>query len=217
LCGLAVDTGFDSNGFRVDLKNAYLAGRDIHGIIVELLRAGHVVLRLDSPEPITDRPFRETNAMTCFSTEFLRHWRADFGDAPPQLRGEYADDDHVGRPNWLEMTCFGKFLDWDTGQIVDSARIARAGARPSFPDWPANQAHAQHGRAVSNFAALLPAPQSDLAQQALKDPYIFDFLTLTEPFHEGELETQLVRDVEKFLLELGGRLKLCEPRRPVPA
>lgn len=65
------------------------------------------------------------------------------------------------------------------------------------------RAHTRHGKAVSNFAALLPAPQSDLAQQTLKDPYIFDFLTLAEPFHERELETQLVRDVEKFLLELG--------------
>lgn len=65
------------------------------------------------------------------------------------------------------------------------------------------QVHARQGRAVSNFAAVLPAPQSDLAQQTLKDPYIFDFLTLTEPFQERELETQLVRHLEKFLLELG--------------
>ena len=65
------------------------------------------------------------------------------------------------------------------------------------------QAHARHGKAVSNFSATLPAPQSDLAQQTLKDPYIFDFLTLTEPFHERELETSLVRHLEKFLLELG--------------
>ncbi len=65
------------------------------------------------------------------------------------------------------------------------------------------RAHARHGQAVSNFAALLPAPQSDLAQQALKDPYVFDFLTLTEPFQERELETELVRHLEKFLLELG--------------
>lgn len=64
-------------------------------------------------------------------------------------------------------------------------------------------AHARHGKAVSNFAALLPAPQSDLARQTLKDPYIFDFLTLTEPFQERELETELVRHLEKFLLELG--------------
>ena len=65
------------------------------------------------------------------------------------------------------------------------------------------QAHARHGKAVSNFAAMLPAPQSDLVQQTLKDPYIFDFLTLTEPFQERELETELVRHLEKFLLELG--------------
>ena len=65
------------------------------------------------------------------------------------------------------------------------------------------RAHARHGKAVSNFTALLPAPQSDLAQQTLKDPYIFDFLTLTEPFQERELETELVRHLEKFLLELG--------------
>jgi predicted nuclease of restriction endonuclease-like (RecB) superfamily len=65
------------------------------------------------------------------------------------------------------------------------------------------QAHARHGKAISNFASMLPAPQSDLVQQTLKDPYIFDFLTLTEPFHERELETELVRHLEKFLLELG--------------
>jgi len=65
------------------------------------------------------------------------------------------------------------------------------------------QAHARHGKARSNFALTLPPHQSDLVQQTLKDPYIFDFLTLTEPFHERELETELVRHLEKFLLELG--------------
>jgi predicted nuclease of restriction endonuclease-like (RecB) superfamily len=65
------------------------------------------------------------------------------------------------------------------------------------------KAHVRHGKTVSNFAATLPAPQSDLAQQTLKDPYIFDFLTLTEPFQERELETELVRHLEQFLLELG--------------
>ncbi|MDY0171216.1 MAG: PDDEXK nuclease domain-containing protein [Thermoguttaceae bacterium] len=64
-------------------------------------------------------------------------------------------------------------------------------------------AHERHGKAVTNVARLLPRPQSDLIQQTLKDPYLFDFLTLEEPFHERELETQLVRHLEKFLLELG--------------
>ncbi|QEH35506.1 hypothetical protein OJF2_40580 [Aquisphaera giovannonii] len=64
-------------------------------------------------------------------------------------------------------------------------------------------AHVRQGKAVTNFDRLLPDPQSDLVRQALKDPYIFDFLTLEEPFHERELETELLRQLERFLLELG--------------
>ena len=64
-------------------------------------------------------------------------------------------------------------------------------------------AHHRQGKATSNFANRLPAPDSDLVQQALKDPYLFDFLTLEPGFHERELETGLVAHLEKFLLELG--------------
>lgn len=64
-------------------------------------------------------------------------------------------------------------------------------------------AHQREGKAVTNFDLRLPSPQSDLAKQSLKDPYIFDFLTLEEPFRERELETSLVQHLEKFLLELG--------------
>ncbi|MEI7586822.1 DUF1016 domain-containing protein [Runella sp.] len=56
---------------------------------------------------------------------------------------------------------------------------------------------------VSNFDSYLPNPQSELAKETLKDPYIFDFLTLAEPFAERELEIELVKHIEKFLLELG--------------
>lgn len=66
-----------------------------------------------------------------------------------------------------------------------------------------SEAHARQGRAVTNFERLLPPPQSDLVRQTLKDPYIFDFLTLEEPFHERELETNLLHQLERFLLELG--------------
>ncbi len=74
-------------------------------------------------------------------------------------------------------------------------------------DWLAAQIktdlHSRQGRAVTNFSLRLPAPQSALAQETLKDPYKFDFLTLEQPFHELELEAGLVAHVEKFLLELG--------------
>lgn len=64
-------------------------------------------------------------------------------------------------------------------------------------------AHQRQGRAISNFALRLPKPESDLVQQTLKDPYLFDFLTLSDSFHERELETGLIAHLEKFLLELG--------------
>ena len=57
--------------------------------------------------------------------------------------------------------------------------------------------------AVSKFTSFLPSPQSDLAQHTLKDPYLFDFLTLTNPFYEREPETELIHQLEKFLFELG--------------
>jgi len=63
--------------------------------------------------------------------------------------------------------------------------------------------HLRAGRSASNFALRLPAPDSALVQQTLKDPYLFDFLTLAEPFKERELETGLIAHLEKFLLELG--------------
>jgi predicted nuclease of restriction endonuclease-like (RecB) superfamily len=61
----------------------------------------------------------------------------------------------------------------------------------------------RQGKAVTNFPARLPAPQSDLAQQSLKDPYLFDFLTLHEEAVERDLESGLVDHIQKFLLELG--------------
>ncbi len=54
-----------------------------------------------------------------------------------------------------------------------------------------------------NFDRTLPAPQSDLAKETLKDPYIFDFLTIGEEAHERDLEKQLVQNITRFLLELG--------------
>ena len=64
-------------------------------------------------------------------------------------------------------------------------------------------AHNRQGMATTNFSHRLPPPDSELVQQALKDPYVFDFLTLESDFRERELETGLIAQLEKFLLELG--------------
>ena len=61
----------------------------------------------------------------------------------------------------------------------------------------------RQGKAVTNFTHTLPRPQSDLAQQVLKDPYNFDFLTLSAEAEERELEEALLQKLRNFLLELG--------------
>lgn len=60
----------------------------------------------------------------------------------------------------------------------------------------------RQGKAITNFSKTLPSPQSDLAQQSLKDPYLFDFLTLHDDAIERDLETGLLDHVQKFLVEL---------------
>ncbi len=66
-----------------------------------------------------------------------------------------------------------------------------------------SEVHKREGNLVSNFKDVLPQNDSDLVQQSFKDPYLFDFLSITEPFRERELENSLIKNMEKFLIELG--------------
>jgi predicted nuclease of restriction endonuclease-like (RecB) superfamily len=61
----------------------------------------------------------------------------------------------------------------------------------------------RQGGAITNFKHSLPSPQSDLAQQSIKDPYVFDFLTLSDDAVERDIERGLIDQIRKFLLELG--------------
>lgn len=61
--------------------------------------------------------------------------------------------------------------------------------------------YGREGKSISNFDNVLPAPQSDLASQIMKDPYKFDFLSIGKDAHEREIEKELVKHIEKFLLE----------------
>jgi predicted nuclease of restriction endonuclease-like (RecB) superfamily len=61
----------------------------------------------------------------------------------------------------------------------------------------------RQGKGITNFQATLPKPDSDLAQQLIKDPYNFDFLTLGQEAHERDLERGLLAHLRQFLIELG--------------
>ncbi|MDQ2799329.1 MAG: PDDEXK nuclease domain-containing protein [Armatimonadota bacterium] len=75
--------------------------------------------------------------------------------------------------------------------------------------------HERQGQATTNFSRTLPPPQSDLAQQILKDPYNFDFLTLKDDAHEREIEHGLLAHIRRFLLELGAGFAFVGSQYPL--
>lgn len=96
-----------------------------------------------------------------------------------------------------------KIKDYETRFWYMQQVLAQGWGRDTLSAMVKSNVHKRQGKLTSNFKTHLPSPQSELAQQTLKDPYIFDFMTLAEPFHERELETGLIKHLEKFLIELG--------------
>jgi len=73
----------------------------------------------------------------------------------------------------------------------------------------------RQGNATTNFHKTLPSPHSDLAHQALKDPYAFDFLTMGDDALERELEQGLIDHIQQFLVELGAGFAFVGRQFPV--
>jgi len=96
-----------------------------------------------------------------------------------------------------------KLKDLPTRLWYARQAIAQGWSRDTLTLMIKSHTHDRQGAAVTNFDTQLPQPHAKLAQDTLKDPYIFDFLTLDKPFRERELEAGLVDHLERFLLELG--------------
>lgn len=110
----------------------------------------------------------------------------------------------VGRLPWGHITVLLDKLDDQDERDWYATRAAEHGwSRHVLAHQITGQLHRRIGAAPSNFPDHLPPQESDLAQQLVRDPYVFDFLDLSERAAERELETALMARLEKFLLELG--------------
>jgi predicted nuclease of restriction endonuclease-like (RecB) superfamily len=89
-------------------------------------------------------------------------------------------------------------LEWYIRQTVESGW-----SRDVLVHQIESKLYERQGKAITNFARTLPPPQSDLAQQIIKDPYNFDFLSLGLEVQERDLENALLQHIRQFLLELG--------------
>ena len=76
-------------------------------------------------------------------------------------------------------------------------------SRAVLQNWLGTDLYERQGKAISNFQATLPTPQSDLAQEITRDPYNFDFIEITTDYNEKQLKDALTDNVQRFLMELG--------------
>jgi predicted nuclease of restriction endonuclease-like (RecB) superfamily len=110
----------------------------------------------------------------------------------------------LAKISWYQnITLIEKITDRTTRFWYAYKAIENGWSRDMMVTHIEQQLHLRQGNSVNNFDETLPKAQSDLAQQLLKDPYIFDFLNLREDALEKELEDALIKHIVSFLIELG--------------
>ena len=138
--------------------------------------------------------------MRGFSTRNLKYM-ACFAQHCPD--GQFGQQPAAQMP-WFHIVTLLTQLDQPAERAWYAAQTVQHGwSRSTLALNIKNRLQQRHGGAVTNFAARLPAPDSALAQDTLKDPYLFDFLGLGDDAHEPEIENGLIRHITRFLLELG--------------
>ncbi|MCX6032410.1 MAG: PDDEXK nuclease domain-containing protein [Chloroflexi bacterium] len=138
--------------------------------------------------------------MKGFSARNLKYMRA-FAEAWPD---EQFVQEMLAQITWYHNVALLEKLDLPPDRVWYARKAIENGwSRAILVHQIDTKLHERLGSAQSNFARTLPAPQSELAQQLLKDPYTFDFLSLGEEAHERDLERALIEHLRAFLLGLG--------------
>lgn len=101
------------------------------------------------------------------------------------------------------MVIMDKVENNDQRQWYVQKCLENGWSRSVLTMWIESNLYGRQGKAVSNFKTTLPEANSDLAQQMLKDPYNFSFLTISEKAKEQEIEQGLMDHIQHFLVELG--------------
>jgi len=168
-----------------------------HDILVEQRRRGWGAKVIDQLAADLRQAFPGTKG---FSPRNLKYMRA-FAEAWPDQEFVQAT---LAQISWYHnITLLEKLETADERTWYAARAIENGWSRNVLVHQIESGLHRRQGQALTNFARTLSPPQSELAQQLLKDPYTFDFLTLSEEALERDLERGLLEHIRKFLLELG--------------
>lgn len=160
---------------------------------------------------------------TSWGTKIVEHLAKDLKASFPEMRGfsrtnlfymrqvylAWADSNEsvqqlVGQIPWgHNLALVSKIDDPDARTWYLQQTVAHGWSRAALTVQIESRLHARQGKALTNFERTQVPIHSDLAQQTLKDPYVFDFLALGDDARERELEQGLIDHIQRFLLELG--------------
>lgn len=132
-----------------------------------------------------------------FSVRNLKYMRAFAAAYPQFVQGELA------QLSWYHhITLLDKTKDAETRAYYLNNAVENGWTRDVMLYHIDNELHKRQGKAITNFDQTLSEKQSKIANEALNNPYIFDFLDIGEEMQERELEKALIQQIRNFLLEL---------------
>lgn len=211
-----MNSGLSKNyaGFLKSLKEKIRQKRLQAGMLVntQLLELyweiGNVILQQQSREgwgaKVIDRLAKDLSAdfpdMKGLSVRNIKYMRA-FSEA-------YTDISFVQAPlaqiSWYHhITLLDKVKDAGERMFYMQKAVENGWSRNVMVHQFESKLYERQGSAITNFTITLPAPQSDLAHETLKSPYVFDFLAMGEKMQERDLEHALTANIKRLLLELG--------------
>lgn len=209
----AIDVpGYDSfiQGLKHDVEQSRLqAAIAVNQALIQLYwRIGHGILEQQEAHrwgsKVIDRLAQDLRTsfpeMNGFSVRNLKYMRA-FAEAYPDFTFVQAGPAQI---TWYHnCTLLDKVKESEQRIWYARKAVENGWTRDIMVHQIESNLFGRQGKALTNFAETLPNPQSELAAQVLKDPYIFDFLSIGEEALERDLERGLLGKLRDFLLELG--------------
>lgn len=119
-----------------------------------------------------------------------------------------------GLPWWHNVILIEKVKNFSEREWYARKAVENGWSRNVLEMWIDSALYHRQGKAPNNFQKALPL-HSDLAEQVLKDPYSFDFMTMTKEAQEKEIEEGLMTHLQKFLLELGNGFAFVGRQVPI--
>jgi predicted nuclease of restriction endonuclease-like (RecB) superfamily len=159
---------------------------------------------------------REFPDMKGLSRSNLQYMRAFAAAWPADTGGSEIVQQLVGRLPWGQNIVLLTKLDDREARLWYATNAVQHGwSRAVLTAQIASDLRGRQGSALTSFDRALPASDSELVRDALKDPYNFDFLSLSAEAKERDLELALLKDVEKFLMEMGRGFALVGRQVPL--